>query len=237
MTTRLKKHAGSARRARARGIDPKNAVLAAALVLVPFDGFTNSVLARAADEAGVSRLELRRLFPDGPLSLVAVFSEWADAEMMRELEKCSLASMKIRERIEHAVNARIAVLKPHKEAARRAAAFLTLPPHAPMGVKLLYRTVDAIWRATGDTSTDFNFYTKRAILAGVYSATLMRWFSDDTPTETETKGFLRRRIDDVMKFEKFKAQILERASALPSLADIISPDRPTAASRSKAKGA
>src|SRR5205814_99691 len=100
--------------------------------------------------------------------------------------------------------------------ARRAAAFLTLPPHASTGVKLLYRTVDAIWRGIGDTSTDFNFYTKRAILAGVYSTTLLRWFSDASADEKDTNEFLRRRIDDVMRFEKFKAHIRERTSALPS---------------------
>ena len=237
MTSRPKKHAAGAKHSRARTADPKNAVLAAALVHVAFDGFTDSVLTRAGDEAGVSRSELRRLFPQGPLSLVEAFSEWADAQMIRELAKLKLASMKIRERIGRAVDARVTVLRPHKEAARRAAAFLTLPPHAPMGVKLLYRTVDSIWRAIGDTSTDFNFYTKRAILAGVYSTTLMRWFSDGTANETETSEFLRRRIDDVMKFEKFKAQVRERMGALPSLADILNPDRRDAAPRSKATGA
>ena len=84
-------------------------------------------------------------------------------------------------------------------------AFLTLPPHATMGAKLLYRSVDRMWRAVGDTSTDFNFYTKRAILAGVYWATLMRWFTDQSEDEAETKAFLDARIENVMQFEKFKA--------------------------------
>jgi len=234
MTSRSSKPVGSTKRRRASGgADSKHAILAAALVHVPFDGFTDSVLARAADEAGVSRQELRRLFPDGPPSLVRTFSEWADAEMVRELARKDLASLKVRERITLAVKTRIAVLNPHKEAARRAAAFLTLPPYAASGVKLLYRTVDTIWRAIGDTSTDFNFYTKRAILAGVYSATLMRWFSDTSAGQTDTNQFLRQRIDDVMKFEKFKAQIREQIRTLPSLTDILMPDR---APRSKAKG-
>jgi ubiquinone biosynthesis protein COQ9 len=231
MTPKTRK--GGSTRSRAKTAKPKEAVLAAALVHAGFDGFTDSVLARAADEAGVSRADLRRLFPDGPLSLVVTFSEWADAEMVRQLGECNLAALKIRERIALAVTTRLTVLKPHKEAARRAAAFLTLPPHAASGVKLLYRTVDAIWRAIGDTSTDFNFYTKRAILAGVYSATLMRWFSDTSAGQTATDEFLRRRIDDVMRFERFKARIRERVSTLPTLADILNPDR---ASRSKAKG-
>jgi len=113
------------------------------------------------------------------------------------------------------------LLKPHKEATRRAAAFLTLPPHAAMGAKLLYRTVDAIWRAIGDTSTDFNFYTKRAILAAVYSSTLMRWFTDDSDGETATQEFLDNRIENVMQFEKLKADFRERAKGWPSFADIL----------------
>lgn len=224
--------------ARSRTAEPKRAVLLAALVHVPFDGFGDNVLTRAADETAVARAELRRLFPDGALSLVEAFSEWADGEMFRELAQRDLSALKIRERITLAVKTRVAVLKPYKEAARRAAAFLTLPPHASLGVKLLYRTVDAIWRGIGDTSTDFNFYTKRAILAAVYSATLMRWFSDASRDEKETGEFLRRRIDDVMRFEKFKAQIRERATALPRLADILNPDRrATRSGRSKAKSA
>ncbi|MGH6879201.1 MAG: COQ9 family protein [Rhizomicrobium sp.] len=211
------------RRARAAKAGAKDTILAAALVRAPFEGFTDRVLQRAAAEAGIARSEIARLFPEGPLSLVEAFSESADIEMARLLGKAGLSRLKVRERIALAVKTRIAVLRPHKEAARRAAAFLTLPPHAAMGVKLLYRTVDAIWRGIGDTSTDFNFYTKRAILAGVYSTTLMRWFSDSSTDEGITNAFLQRRIDDVMRFEKFKAQIRERASGLPSLSEILNP--------------
>jgi ubiquinone biosynthesis protein COQ9 len=89
-------------------------------------------------------------------------------------------------------------------------------------VKLLWRTVDAMWRAIGDTSTDFNFYTKRGILAGVYSATLMRWFNDTSEGETATGEFLDRRIEDVMKFEKFKAQVKKETAKFPSLEEILS---------------
>jgi ubiquinone biosynthesis protein COQ9 len=213
------------RRARAASGDAKDAVLAAALVHVPFDGFTDKVLEQAAKDAGVARAEIARHFPAGPLSLVEAFSESADAEMTRLLAKAKLRNLKVRERIALAVKTRIAVLRPHKEAARRAAAFLTLPPHAATAIKLLYNTVDAIWRAIGDTSTDFNFYTKRAILAGVYSTTLMRWFSDASEDEGITNAFLQRRIDNVMQFEKFKAQVRERASGLPSLSEILNPAR------------
>jgi ubiquinone biosynthesis protein COQ9 len=200
----------------------KHAVLDAALAHVPFDGFSDKTLARAGEEAGVDKETLAKFFPEGPLSLVAFFSERCDAEMETRLGEMKLVSLPIRERIAKAVLTRIDVLRPHKEAARRAAAFLSLPMHAGLGAKLVYRTVDAIWRAAGDKSTDFNFYTKRAILAGVYSATLMRWFTDTSAEESSTKEFLGQRIENVMQFEKFKAQVQQGMSRLPSLADILS---------------
>lgn len=233
MTGDAKPRKAPKRRAQPSSAGTREAVLMAALPHVPFEGFTDKVLKRAAADVGVPKDAIAHLFPQGSLSLVEVFSEWADTEMARQLANTKLASLKVRERIASAVKARIAVLRPHKEAARRAAAFLTLPPNAPTGMKLLYRTVDAIWRGIGDTSTDFNFYTKRAILAGVYSATLMRWFSDTSDDEEATDAFLERRIADVMRFEKFKAHIRERAGKWPSLSEILNP-RP-AADRPKAK--
>jgi ubiquinone biosynthesis protein COQ9 len=199
----------------------KAAVLDAALKHVVFDGFTDKVLANAGIEAGANKDALLRLFPEGPLSLVEAFSQAADAQMEQRLVALNLPALKIRERIKAAVKARIDVLKPHKEAARRAAAFLSLPPHAALGARLAWRTVDLMWRCAGDTATDFNFYTKRTILAGVYSATLLRWFTDQSPDESETEKFLADRIDNVMAFEKFKAQAKEAAAKLPSLAEVL----------------
>lgn len=199
----------------------KAAILEAALKHVVFDGFTDKVLAGAAKDAGADRTAVARMFPDGPLSLVEAFSQNADAEMEKRLAGMDLGAMKIRERIAAAVSARIAALRPHKEAARRAAAFLTLPPHAALGAKLVYRTVDTMWRAVGDSSTDFNFYTKRGILAGVYSATLLRWFTDQSVDESVTEKFLAERIENVMQFEKFKAQAKEGLARLPSLSEVL----------------
>ncbi len=124
----------------------------------------------------------------------------------KKLVAADLKAMKIRQRIAAAVKARLSVLKPHKEAARRAAALLSLPMNAALGAKLMYRTVDAMWRAAGDTSTDFNFYTKRGILAGVYGSTAMRWFSDTSDDEKATDEFLTARIENVMQFETLKAK-------------------------------
>ena len=195
----------------------REAVLAAALPHAAFDGFTDSLLHKAGAEAGVSKAEVERLFENGVLGLIEFYSTWADAQMEKRLG--DLKAMKIRERIATAVKARLAILKPHKEAARRAAAMLSLPMHAALGAKLMYRTVDAMWRAAGDTSTDFHFYTKRGILAGVYGSTAMRWFNDTSEDEKPTDDFLAARIENVMQFEKFKAKAKEALSNFPAFAD------------------
>jgi len=205
--------------------DMREAVLAAALPHAAFDGFTDCVLQRAGTEADVAKGELARLFENGPVSLIEFYSGWADAEMEKRLAATDLKTMKIRERIACAVKTRLAILKPQKEAARRAAAFLSLPMHAALGAKLLYRTVDAMWRAVGDTSTDFNFYTKRGILAGVYGSTAMRWFNDTSSDEKPTEEFLAARIENVMQFEKFKAKAKDALSNFPAFADWAKPKK------------
>jgi ubiquinone biosynthesis protein COQ9 len=201
----------------------RQAVLNAALPHAAFDGFTDMVLQKAGAEAGLMKADVARLFEDGPISLVEYFSTHTDAEMERRLAEMDLKALKIRERIATAVKTRLAILKPHKEAARRAAAMLSLPMHAALGAKLVYRTVDAMWRAAGDTATDFNFYTKRGILAGVYGSTAMRWFNDTSEDEKATDEFLAARIENVMQFEKFKAKAKEALSSFPMFADWAKP--------------
>ena len=194
----------------------KDAVLKAALKDAAFDGFTDAVLAKGGKDAGVDPATLSRLFPEGALSLIEYFSTSIDTAMEEKLATTGLSTRKIRERIKIAVMTRLWLLEPHKEAARRAAATLTLPMHAALGAKLLYRTVDAMWRAAGDTSTDFNFYTKRGILAGVYGSVLVRWFSDTGEDDSATEAFLDARIENVMQFEKFKAKAKDALANFPA---------------------
>ncbi|MDE1987133.1 MAG: COQ9 family protein [Alphaproteobacteria bacterium] len=200
----------------------KSAIIEAALPHIAFDGLTDKLMDRAAKEAGAGKDDLLRLFPNGALGLLEAYSDSVDAEMERRLAKLKLTAMPIRKRIATAVKTRLAILKPHKEAVRRGIAHLSLPQNVPLGAKLVYRTVDAMWRAAGDVSTDFNFYTKRGILAGVYSATLMRWLTDVSEDEGATDAFLAARIENVMQFEKLKAQVKARAKKLPALADVLS---------------
>ena len=137
-----------------------------------------------------------------------MLSERADRRTVEDMEKEGVASLKIRDRIKGAV--RHPARTPRRQPRGGAAGVWrcsSLPFNAPLAMRLLYRTVDAMWYAAGDTSTDFNFYTKRATLAGVYSSTLLYWLNDRSPGSEATWGFLDRRIDDVMKFEKLKARL------------------------------
>ncbi len=195
--------------------DIREKVLQAALPEIARDGFTDSVLEKTGKKLGLKPVEVKAAFPKGALSLMEEFSHWADARMIARLAKAKEKEKSVRGRITAAVRARIEAIAPHKEVARRAAAFLALPPHAGLGMKLLYRTVDAMWRTAGDRSTDFNFYTKRAILAGVYGATLLFWLGDDSKDSKNTWAFLDRRIADVMTFEKFKKGARETMAKLP----------------------
>ena len=193
----------------------KDALLAAMLPDVPFDGWTEAALARAAERVGLDRAELCSLCPGGPRDLVVWFSHWADRETMRALEARDLSALKVRERISAGVQARLAVLAPHREAVRRSLALLTAPQNLALGARLLYDAVDAIWYAAGDTATDFNFYTKRGLLAGVYAATTLYWLDDRSPDTADTLSFLDRRLGDVMAIPKATERLKDWASWLP----------------------
>lgn len=172
-----------------------------------FDGWSRTALAAAGRQLALPAGEADRLFPGGPIEILSFSSERADAATVADMEKEGVAGLKIRDRITAAVRIRLERHAGGREAARRALATLSLPFNAPVALRLLYRTVDALWYAAGDTSTDFNFYTKRATLAGVYSSTLLYWLNDRSPGSEATWGFLDRRIDDVMKIEKLKARV------------------------------
>lgn len=179
---------------------------------VAFDGWTWTAVDAAADELGIPRPRARLAF-SGPIDMADAFAAMADDDMTAALAAEGVGAMKIRQRITRAVEVRLEQAMPHREAVRRALAQLALDP--PRAARTLWRTADAMWRAAGDTATDFNFYTKRAILGAVYSSTLLVWLSDESEDMADTRAFLRRRIDGVMRFEKAKAQWRGMAERLP----------------------
>jgi ubiquinone biosynthesis protein COQ9 len=173
----------------------------------PFDGWGQIALSGAARQLGLPTGEAERLFPGGPVQILEYLSQRSDRRTVDEMENAGVAALKMRERIKLAVRIRLERHAGEREAVRRAIGLLSLPFNAPLAAKLLYGTVDALWYAAGDTSTDFSFYTKRATLAGVYSSTLFYWLNDRTPGSEATWAFLDRRIDDVMKIERVKSQV------------------------------
>lgn len=175
-------------------------LLDAALPHIAFDGWSMTALRAAAHDLGVSEVLARNAFPGGPAELIEAFSNEIDRRMLAGLEARDLTTMRIRDRIHAAVRVRLELLTPHREAVRRGLSFLALPLNAALGARCLYRTVDAMWHAAGDTSTDYNFYSKRLLLSGVYSSTLLFWLNDRSEGHAATWAFLDRRIDDALRF-------------------------------------
>lgn len=187
-------------------LDMQDRILLAALPHVVFDGWTERSLETGAIDAGFEPADGRRAFPGGILEAVEHFCELGDRRMVEEMAARDLNGVRIRDRIAMAVRVRLEAVAPHREAVRRALSYLALPQNNGAAVRATYRTVDAIWYAVGDRSTDFSFYTKRALLAGVYGGTILYWLSDESPVFAETWGFLDRRIEGIMKIPKARAR-------------------------------
>lgn len=171
-----------------------------------FDGWGEGALAMAASELNVPADRARLAFPGGAPEMIDAWFDWVDKAMLAAFPPERIAEMKIRDRIRNLLLFRLQTLAPYREALRRALAILASPRHAPDGAALAWRSADRIWRLAGDTASDFNHYSKRIILIGVYGSTTMVFLDDASEDLAETKAFLDRRIDDVMRFEKAKAR-------------------------------
>ncbi len=190
-------------------------LLQAALAHIPFDGVTWRAFARAAQELDLPKKMAELAFPGGMDEAVDLYCQEADRKMTEAMTPYKLANMKIRQKVSWAVQLRLQGAAEHREAASRVAGYLMQRP--ALSARILWRTADTIWRAIGDTSTDYNWYTKRAILSGVYSSTLLVWLSDPDPQMARTRAFLDRRIENVMQFEKAKGRVMKAGEAMPSL--------------------
>jgi ubiquinone biosynthesis protein COQ9 len=182
-------------------------LIAAMLPHVAFDGWSEAALLAGARSAGIDEDIARVAFPGGATAMVAAYITRADARLVESLAAQDIMSMKVRERIRRAVATRLEQAEGEREAVRRALAVLAMPQNLPLAAKTLWRTADTMWRGAGDTATDYNHYTKRAILGAVYSATLLVWLDDASEGHAETLAFLDRRIDGIMRFEKTKAKL------------------------------
>ena len=182
-----------------------------------FDGWSDKALSMAAASLGVPPERARLAFPDGPLQMIDAWFEAIDVAMLAAWPPERIEMLKVRERIQDLVLTRIEAIRPHKEALRRAFAILALPSNAILGARLAWRAADRMWRVAGDTATDFNHYSKRGILAALYTATMLVFLDDESDGFRDTRSFLDRRIDEVMRIEKLKAQWRGGRERLPSL--------------------
>lgn len=211
----------AARSTRSHKHTTREAILQPMLEHAAFDGWSPAAFAAACRDAGVSEGEAMLACPRGALDMIAHWSRRLDVAVLDAVKQADLRAMKIRERVRFGVMARLEAIDGYEEAARRARARLLLPDAAAEGTQLLWATADTIWRAIGDTSTDVNFYSKRTILSGVYASTLSAWLNDAAAEKPDAQAFLDRRIQNVMDFEKTKAQFQKMTADLPDLAGLM----------------
>lgn len=171
-----------------------------------FDGWTQAAVSTAAAQLGVDPVQARLAFPKTQAGMIDCYIQEVDRALEASLTPKRLQGMKIREKIRSLIWRRLEIMGPAREAVRRALAILAMPQNVPQALRSGWRTADLMWRMAGDTSTDFNHYTKRMTLGAVYASTLLVWLDDQSEGWTETAAFLDRRIDDVMKIEKLKAE-------------------------------
>ena len=171
-----------------------------------FDGWTRRAVDSAAAQLGIDPVQARLAMPKTQAGMIDVYIQEVDRALEAWFTPQRLKPMKIREKIRALVWHRLEIMGPAREAVRRALAILAMPQNVPLALRAGWRSADLMWRIAGDTSTDFNHYTKRMTLGAVYGSTLLVWLEDQSEGWSETAAFLDRRIDDVMRFEKFKAE-------------------------------
>lgn len=189
----------------------------AALMHVPFDGWSDATFRAACADAGVAESVARVHCPRGAVDLALAAHAMGDAELRRRLAVADLSAMRYRDRVAFAVMQRLDAAG-DREVVRRATALFALPHLAGDGGRAIWQTADTIWTALGDTSDDLNWYSKRAILSGVYGATVLYWLGDDTPDLSATRDFLDRRIEGVMALEATKTRLRDNPLTRPLMA-------------------
>ena len=170
------------------------------------DGWTAKAVAAAAAQIGIDPAQARLAFPKAKVDMIDAYIAAVDAAMSAQFPHDRIAAMKVRDRIRAQLWFRLETMAPAREALRSALAILAMPQNAPRALAIGWRTADLIWRNAGDTATDFNHYTKRLTLGAVYASTLVAWLDDQSDGVADTAAFLDRRLSDVMRFEKWKAQ-------------------------------
>jgi ubiquinone biosynthesis protein COQ9 len=191
----------------------RRAIVECAMKIACFDGWNDATIAKAATAAGLNPLDGSRLFSGGVGELFICHAEMLDARIAEEAHSVELSSMRVHERIAWLIKIRLNLLAPNKEAIRRAIAWQAIPWTEASLAKNLWTFSDSTWRMAGDQSTDFNYYTKRGLLAKVYASTLLFWLNDESHDHYETWEFLERRIQAVLTTGKQMGQMQKRLTS------------------------
>ncbi|QMU59584.1 MAG: COQ9 family protein [Boseongicola sp.] len=192
-------------------------LLTAILPHVAFDGWSELAFVAAADDIGIDIEQARATCPRGAIDLAIDFHRAGDQAMVTAFKSTDLSDMRYRDKVATALKLRVEGMT-DREVIRRVSALFALPHNTADGAKLIWETADHIWTALGDTSTDANWYSKRATLSGVWAATVLFWLGDDSENAADTMAFIDRRIDNVMQIEKTKAQLREHPLTKPLMA-------------------
>lgn len=211
--------------------DLKEKLLDAALTHVPFDGWGDATFVAAVQDVGATIADARAIFGRGAVDMAVAYHHRGDARMLEKMQATDLSAMRYSARVAAGVRFRLESVA-DKEILRRGVALFAMPAYSAEGAHLIWGTADHIWNALGDTSDDINWYSKRAILSGVYGTTVLFWLGDTSEGDAATWAFLDRRIEDVMRFEKLKAQVrknpvISKLFAIPNafVKDVRAPSR------------
>lgn len=203
-----------------RRIAEKDAVLEAAFINAAFDGWSLKTLERSTEEAGLDKMHATRLFPRGTRDLLTWIDDWADRRMLEAVPETTLMRVGVRRRVELLIEARLDALGPHQEGLRRALLTRGLPHNALGSLRSLWRTADRIWDAAGfddEGRRSLSRYSRRATLAALLVSIMLYWFEDRSPQHVETRAFVRRRLDDVLRLGKGAGSARQVLDRLPRL--------------------
>ena len=195
----------------------RDQLLDAILPHVPFDGWSDAAFRAAIADLDMEKAVAEAACPRGAMDLAMAYHRRGDAAMVAAMKATDMSEMRFRDKVATALKLRIGALD-DREAVRRASALFALPQNSAEGAKLIWETADHVWTTLGDTSTDVNWYTKRATLSGVWASTVLYWLGDESPAAADTLAFIDRRIDNVMQIEKAKASLNKNPITKPFMA-------------------
>lgn len=191
----------------------KDRLIEASFMHIPFDGWSEQALDAASLECDGDAHSWRQLF--NSVTDAFIYYNQRSDRMMCDSYQCWLEGCDtpppVHKRIRQLILLRLEAARPHKEVVRKSLSYLSRPEHAKLAPKLLYTTIDEMWRSAGDRSTDFNFYTKRASLSAVYSATLLAFLADDSDDMSYITAFVDRRLADIAKIPAMKRPFMAAA--------------------------